>query len=124
MNIRNATNWSNFLCFFKLHRINLEFQGLIATKMSQDIEKMPLIIYPFQARNVGVGGYLLGVGVNPIGTTHRHGFGADHVLQYKMVLADGSIAVVNDFNTTLIERYGKRSVINLFFLLRISNSII
>lgn len=60
------------------------------------------------ARNVGVGGYLTGVGVNPIGTTHRHGFGADHVIEYKMILADGSIAIVNAFNTTIIERNGKR----------------
>ena len=57
----------------------------------------------FQAKNVGVGGYLLGVGVNPIGTTHRHGYGADHVLSYKMVLADGSIAMVNDNFTKIID---------------------
>ena len=62
----------------------------------------------FQARNVGVGGYLLGVGVNPIGTTHRHGYGADHVLEYKMVLADGSIAIVNNTSTTITQRNGKR----------------
>ena len=52
-----------------------------------------IFVYIFQAKNVGVGGYLLGVGVNPIGTTHRHGYGADHVLSYKIVLADGSIAL-------------------------------
>ena len=57
----------------------------------------------FQAKNVGVGGYLLGVGVNPIGTTHRHGYGADHVLSYKIVLADGSIALVdNDFTKIIL----------------------
>ena len=61
-----------------------------------------------QARNVGVGGYLLGVGVNPIGTTHRHGYGADNVLQYKMVLADGRIAIVDDNTTTIVYKDGKR----------------
>ena len=50
---------------------------------------------------------MLGVGVNPIGTTHRHGYGADHVISYKMVLADGSVATVNDNFTNIIERDGE-----------------
>ena len=50
----------------------------------------------------------MGVGVNPIGTTHRHGYGADNVLQYKMVLADGSIAIVDDNTTTIVYKNGKR----------------
>ena len=50
------------------------------------------------ALNVGVGGYLLGGGVNPLGTTHRHGYGADSVLEYEMVLADGSIGNVQLFS--------------------------
>ena len=40
-----------------------------------------------------------------IGTTHRHGYGADNVLEYKVVLADGSIGVVNNENTTIIHPY-------------------
>ena len=54
-----------------------------------------------------MGGYLLGGGVNPLGTTHRHGYGADSVLEYKMVLSDGRIAIVTDHNTTIIsDQYG------------------
>ncbi len=53
---------------------------------------------------MGVAGYLLGVGVNPIGTTQRYGYGADHVIEYKIVLADGSVALVNNDNTTIISR--------------------
>ena len=70
--------------------------------------KLFLTISGFQAKNVGVGGYLLGVGVNPIGTTHRHGYGADNVIEYKVVLADGSIALVNDYQTKIINRNGTR----------------
>ena len=60
-----------------------------------------------QAKHVGVSGYLLGVGINTIGSTHRYGFGADHVLEYKMVLADGSVALVNNDNTTIVQRHGR-----------------
>ena len=67
-----------------------------------------IFVYIFQAKNVGVGGYLLGVGVNPIGTTHRHGYGADHVLSYKIVLADGSIALVDNDFTKIIEKDGQK----------------
>ena len=47
---------------------------------------------------------------NPLGTTHRHGFGADNVLEYKLVLADGRIAVVDKDNTTILgtNEYGQR----------------
>ena len=51
---------------------------------------------------------MLGVGVNPIGTTHRHGYGADHVLSYKIVLADGSIALVDNDFTKIIEKDGEK----------------
>jgi FAD/FMN-containing dehydrogenase len=54
-----------------------------------------------QSLTVGVAGYLQGLGVNPMGTSQRYGFGSDHVLQYTMVLADGSIATVNKDNTTI-----------------------
>ena len=54
-----------------------------------------------QVLTVGVSGYLLGIGVNPMGTTARYGFGADHVWEYTMVLPDGSIAKVNNHNTTV-----------------------
>ena len=56
----------------------------------------------------------MGVGANPLGTSHRHGFGADTVIEYKLVLADGSIAIVNDYNTTIISRNGKRYLVFIF----------
>ena len=56
-----------------------------------------------QSLTVGVAGYLQGLGVNPMGTSQRYGFGSDHVLQYTMVLADGSIAQVTRDNTTIIK---------------------
>ncbi len=43
-----------------------------------------------------------------MGMSTRHGFAGDHVLQYKMVLSDGSVALVTKDNTTIIERYGKK----------------
>lgn len=55
-----------------------------------------------QSLTVGVAGFLQGVGVNPMGTSQRYGFGSDHVLQYTMVLADGSIVKVNKDNTTIV----------------------
>ena len=57
-----------------------------------------------QSLTVGVAGYLLGTGVNPMGTTQRFGYGADHVLEYTLVLADGSIAKVNNYNTTILRQ--------------------
>ena len=66
--------------------------------------------YPHgQCRSVGVGGYLLGGGVNWLGTYNKvqavlitfqyiafildkYGYGAEHILQMRVVLADGSIA--------------------------------
>jgi len=55
-----------------------------------------------QSLTVGVAGFLSGVGVNPMGTSQRYGFGSDHVLEYTMVLSDGSIAKVNKYNTTIL----------------------
>jgi len=45
-----------------------------------------------QSLTVGVAGYL-----------QRYGFGSEQVIEYTMVLADGSIAKVNKYNTTLIK---------------------
>ena len=54
-----------------------------------------------QSLTVGTAGFLQGLGVNPMGTSQRYGFGSEQVLEYTMVLADGSIAKVNKYNTTL-----------------------
>ena len=47
-----------------------------------------------QCLTVGVGGYLLGGGVNLPGTTQRLGTGSSNVLQYTIVDADGFIVKV------------------------------
>jgi hypothetical protein len=49
-----------------------------------------------------------GLGINTMGMSSRHGFAADHVLQYTIVLADGSLAEVTKDNTTIISRNGKK----------------
>ena len=36
--------------------------------------------------SVGVGGYLLGGGVNMVGTTARHGSGMQNVISYRLVI--------------------------------------
>ena len=46
-----------------------------------------------QCLEVGVGGFLLGGGVNALGGTARHGWGAENVLAARAVLADGSRVV-------------------------------
>ena len=41
--------------------------------------------YPHgQCKSVGVGGYLLGGGVNWLGTYNKYGYGAEHVLKMKV----------------------------------------
>ena len=49
-----------------------------------------------QCTSVGVGGYLLGGGINFAGTSNKYGSGASHVLQYTMVDAKGRILLVSD----------------------------
>ena len=48
-----------------------------------------------QCTSVGVGGYILGGGINVVGTSERYGSGADHVKRYTMVDAKGRILLVN-----------------------------
>lgn len=47
-----------------------------------------------QCTSVGVGGYILGGGVNVVGTSERYGSAADHVQRYTMVDAKGRILLV------------------------------
>ena len=53
-----------------------------------------------QCLTVGVGGYLLGGGVNVVGTSQRIGSGSSNVLQYTMVDSDGFIVKVG--NSTIL----------------------
>ena len=79
--------------------------------------------YPHgQCRSVGVAGYLLGGGVNWLGTYNKFGYGAESVLSMRVVLADGSIAAVSP-DKTAIEFPQARTILhtennNLFFALR------
>ena len=41
-----------------------------------------------------MGGYLLGGGVNWLGTYNKYGYGAENVLGMRVVLADGRVANV------------------------------
>lgn len=54
-----------------------------------------------QCLSVGVGGYLLGGGVNVVGTSERLGSGAENVIKFTMVTAEGDIAEVTKDNVTL-----------------------
>ena len=47
-----------------------------------------------QCTSVGVAGYLLGGGINVVGTSERYGSGANHVARYTMVDAQGRILLV------------------------------
>merc|ERR1740128_42449 len=56
--------------------------------------------YPHgQCRSVGVAGYLLGGGVNWLGTYNKYGYGAENILSMRVVLADGRIAEVSPERT-------------------------
>jgi FAD/FMN-containing dehydrogenase len=54
-----------------------------------------------QCLSVGVGGYLTGGGINVVGTTERHGSGAQNVHKFTTVLANGDVAEVTRNNLTL-----------------------
>ena len=56
-----------------------------------------------QCLTVGVGGFLLGGGINWVGTSEKYGLGAENVLEYKMVDASGKILQISDKNVTHIE---------------------
>ena len=47
-----------------------------------------------QCTSVGVGGYILGGGVNVVGTSEKYGSAANHVERYTMVDAEGRILLV------------------------------
>ena len=77
-----------------------------------------------QCLDVGVGGFILGGGINALGATARYGFGAEQVIAYKLVLADGRLATVdkdhvhisNDDGTSTTVRSSEES--DLWFALR------
>ncbi|ESK85740.1 fad binding domain-containing protein [Moniliophthora roreri MCA 2997] len=58
-----------------------------------------LIIVGGRSNTVGVGGYLLGGGISHLNA--QHGLAAQNIVNYEIVLADGTIANVNDTNPDL-----------------------
>ena len=68
---------------------------------SRVLEHVPTHKYTMihgQCLGVGVGGFLLGGGINAIGTSQRYQSGASNVLQYTMVDALGDIYKVSKNN--------------------------
>ncbi|KAK7043935.1 hypothetical protein VNI00_008101 [Paramarasmius palmivorus] len=55
-----------------------------------------LIVVGGRSNTVGVGGYLLGGGISHLNA--QHGFAAQNIVNYEVVLADGSIVNVNQDN--------------------------
>lgn len=91
----------------------------------QVLRTIPRDVYSYphgQCKSVGVGGYLLGGGVNWLGTFNKYGYGAENVLSMRAVLADGRIADVYPDRTQVIspqpETILHTSENNLFFALR------
>ena len=62
---------------------------------------------------MGVGGFLLGGGLNAIGSTSRYGWGAEQVIAYKMVLADGSFATVDEDQVKIQQNDGTDKTVKL-----------
>ena len=89
----------------KMDRVNLI--STLASNMSESVvilgpgstwarvlEYVPTHKYTLihgQCLGVGVGGFLLGGGINAIGTSQRYKTGASNVLQYTMVDSEGDI---------------------------------
>ena len=69
--------------------------------MLQKVSKDSSTLVHGRSLTVGIAGFVLGTGVNLLGTSSRYGFGSDQVIQYTIVLADGSVAKVTKDNTTV-----------------------
>jgi len=76
--------------------------------------------YPHgQCKSVGVGGFLLGGGVNWLGTYNKYGYGAENVVKMKAVLANGDIVMVDkDYVYYEDRKVPHTEENNLFFGLR------
>ena len=62
-----------------------------------------------QCLGVGVAGFLLGGGVNMVGSTTRYGAGMEQVLRYRMVTAKGEVAIVEKERVQVISLSGQVS---------------
>ena len=54
-----------------------------------------------------MGGYILGGGVNLAGTSGKLGLAAEHVISATLVTADGDIAEVEEYGTTITTTAGR-----------------
>ena len=54
-----------------------------------------------QCLTVGVGGYLLGGGINTVGLSEAYGSGASNVIEFTLVTAEGDVARVSRTNATV-----------------------
>merc|ERR1712165_260169 len=62
--------------------------------------------YPHgQCRSVGVAGYLLGGGVNWLGTYNKYGYAAEQVLKMRVVTANGTILDLSPGKTVIHPKY-------------------
>ena len=87
------------------------------------LEHIPTAEYTMihcQCLAVGVGGYILGGGVNLVGTSQKYGSGAMNALEYTMVDAEGNIIKASENNVTIFNTNNNRyqQVDNSFGLYR------
>merc|ERR1719507_2665307 len=72
------------------------------------LEFAPPEIYSYphgQCRSVGVAGYLLGGGVNWLGTYNKYGYAAEQVLKMRVVSANGTILDLSPGKTVVHPKY-------------------
>ena len=93
--------------FSKVKRVSAEWSEIgTGNTWGQVREVLPKDKFTFvhgQCLDVGVGGYLMGLGYHTPGLSNAYGVGADNILEYELVLADGSIARTNAHNTTIFD---------------------
>ncbi len=77
-----------------------------------------------QCLDVGVGGFLLGGGVNVAGSTSKYGLGSENVVEYTMVSAQGEIVTVDEERIVKRTYDGHEVCKNISFLVQQSPQMI
>ena len=91
--VRTSHAWHQFPFSFLLSPQVLLGPGAQWKSVKEALPPSKFTYVHGQCGSVGVGGFLLGGGVNPA-TSARYGFGADNVDEYTVVTANGSIVKV------------------------------
>ena len=91
--VRTSHAWHQFPFSFLLYAQVLLGPGAQWKSVKEALPPSKFTYVHGQCGSVGVGGFLLGGGVNPA-TSARYGFGADNVDEYTVVTANGSIVKV------------------------------